>query len=125
MKLTYILFGVCILFLAGCTTVAYDKTELSPEMKTISLMEQEDGSETVIIKENKVYPVDITVKAGTLVVWKNIDGQIHTLASYDGSFLTKSLNPGDVYSHTFNTKGEFEYFSIDHKGLQGRIIVTE
>ena len=124
MKLIYILSVISILLLAGCTTIACDKKEISTEIKTISLVEEEEqASELVVIMQNKVYPVDLIIRPGTLVVWKNSDDNVHTLATYDGSLLTKRMLPGDIYSHVFNEPGEYEYFSLDHKGLQGRVIV--
>jgi len=68
-------------------------------------------------------PADITVPAGTAVVWYNNDSVIHTATARDGSFDSGSLSKGDTFSHTFEAKGSFEYYCIPHPYMTGVIIV--
>lgn len=123
MKLSYVFLLLSLFLLTGCNAIACYTKEQLPEVKTYSIIEDIDSSEFVVILQNKVYPVDMTVKPGTTIVWKNADGVTHTLVADDGSFLSPSLEPGDVFSYTFDELGEYEYFSLEHKGLQGSIIV--
>ena len=110
--------------MAGCTTVACEKEiEISYEMNAYDLMAEHDNSVLIILKANKAYPVSLSVEPGTVVSWKNTDGVVHKIAAYDGSFLSKDLYPGDVFSYTFIQPGTYAYYSVEHKGLQGTITV--
>lgn len=79
----------------------------------------------------KLDPKVITIKAGDTVEWSNPDSRKHNLASVPGSGLTDKLEifsvmePGDVFSHTFSTPGEYPYFCFIHNQMTGHITVTE
>jgi plastocyanin len=68
-------------------------------------------------------PAEITVPAGTTVMWYNNDSVIHTATARDGSFDSGSLSNGDTFSHTFEAEGSFEYYCIPHPYMTGEIIV--
>lgn len=73
----------------------------------------------VEIIDLKFLPEEITVKAGTTVVWTNKDyfyGEMtkHMISSYDGAFRSGTLEWMDSYNYTFTEKdiGEHYYFDI-------------
>ena len=82
-------------------------------------------AETVEVKiDNFTYnPQQITVKAGTTVVWTNGDDIPHTVTSKTGVFRSKALDTDDKFSFTFTTLGSFQYFCALHPHMTGSIVV--
>jgi amicyanin len=74
--------------------------------------------------DNFVYnPQQITVKAGTTVVWTNHDDIPHTVTSSTGVFRSKALDTDDTFSFTFTTPGTYKYFCALHPHMTGSIVV--
>jgi plastocyanin len=68
-------------------------------------------------------PQQITVKAGTTVVWINGDDIPHTVTSKTAIFKTKALDTDDKFSFTFATPGTYAYFCALHPHMTGSIVV--
>jgi plastocyanin len=68
-------------------------------------------------------PQQITVKAGTTVVWTNGDDIPHTVTSSDNKFRSKALDTDDKFSFTFTTPGTYKYFCALHPHMTGSIVV--
>ncbi|MFQ5940816.1 MAG: plastocyanin/azurin family copper-binding protein [Nitrososphaerales archaeon] len=78
-------------------------------------------------------PQEVTVQAGTFVVWTNSDTEGHTVTSgspsdaetgtlFDSGFPLIMTN--ERYEFTFNEKGEYSYFCQVHPWMVGKVIVT-
>lgn len=87
--------------------------------------------------ETSFSPSSTSVTAGTTVRWKNTSDIEHTVTAYDGKIpedaayfasggfdseqaarnnVTEGLiAPGEVYEHTFEVTGTYEYFCIPHE----------
>ncbi len=72
-------------------------------------------------------PSTITVVIGVnnTVVWTNDDTVPHTVTSYDGSFSSGNLNPGNTYQFTFTTPGNYSYHCSYHTWMEGTVIVKQ
>jgi len=81
------------------------------------------GEATVMIKNFDYSPMDVNIAAGTTVVWKNLDGEPHTIASADGLFRSPALDQNDSYSFTFNRTGVFKYICSIHPKMKATITV--
>ncbi|HEY4139887.1 MAG TPA: cupredoxin family copper-binding protein [Pseudolabrys sp.] len=68
-------------------------------------------------------PQQVTVKAGTTVVWTNGDDIPHTVTSSEGKFRSKALDTDDKFSFTFTTPGTYKYFCALHPHMTGSIVV--
>ena len=68
-------------------------------------------------------PQQITVKAGTKVIWTNNDDIPHTVTSKTGIFKSKALDTDDKFSFTFTTPGTYSYFCALHPHMTGSIVV--
>ena len=68
-------------------------------------------------------PQQITVKAGTTVVWINHDDIPHTVVSKTLAFKSRALDTDDKFSFTFATPGTFPYFCALHPHMTGSIVV--
>jgi plastocyanin len=89
------------------------------------------GANQVIVKmaELSYLPKDITVSAGTTIVWQNTSKLPHTVDAVDGSYKSGNVVPGATFTHTFNTPGIYLYYCIYHgkpggQGMFGTVIVT-
>ncbi len=68
-------------------------------------------------------PAEITVTAGTAVIWINGDDIPHTVAATNHAFRSKVMDTDQQYTFTFAAPGTYEYFCALHPHMQGRVIV--
>jgi len=68
-------------------------------------------------------PAAITVKAGTTVTWTNRDEDAHTVA-ISGSPVSRPLQTGETYTHTFAQPGTYSYLCTIHPTMRGTVVVT-
>jgi len=94
------------------------------------MMEEEMAPDVINVSmENfQFVPAEITITAGTTVVWTNNDaGVLHTAtAGMRGNptgLFDASLNPGETFSFTFEEAGTYDYYCIPHPGMDGLVIV--
>ena len=69
-------------------------------------------------------PKDLTVKAGTAIVFRNRDDIPHSVVGTNGAFHSKALDTDESFSFTFATPGTYDYFCGLHPQMKGRIVVT-
>ena len=70
-------------------------------------------------------PANITVKAGTTVIWTNKDQIGHTVTSDSGAaIISNILGLDQTFSTTFTTAGVYPYHCSPHPGMKGTITVT-
>jgi plastocyanin len=81
---------------------------------------------TVSMKANVFVPAEITVAAGTTIVWLNEDydsGEFHNVIAENGSFATENLAPGGASSLTLSSPGRYVYYCDLHEGMYGTVVV--
>ncbi len=81
------------------------------------------GSTLIVINRFTFAPVDVRVRAGERVTWVNCDLEAHTSTADGGQWASGLLSPGDGFTQTFSTTGEFSYFCEPHPFMIGRVIV--
>jgi len=86
-------------------------------------------------------PMDLSIKTGTTVTWRNDEPISHTVTSGtvsgvdsttglradqkpDGLFNTKLSGKGDTFSYTFTKPGKYSYYCDIHKGMNAAITVS-
>ena len=69
-------------------------------------------------------PKELTVKAGTAIVFRNRDDIPHSVVGSKGEFHSKALDTDDSFSFTFTKAGTYDYTCGLHPKMQGRIVVT-
>src|SRR5438874_636722 len=74
------------------------------------------GPTTINIDETgfKFVPAEITVPAGSTVVWTNKDAAKHNVTADDGSFDSGSQEKGASYSRKFDTATTLSYYCKFH-----------
>ena len=65
----------------------------------------------------------IEIAAGTTITWKNQDQLQHTVTADDNSFDSGLLDPGAVWSHTFDQPGTFTFHCTPHPFMTGTVVV--
>lgn len=69
-------------------------------------------------------PPQLIIKVGDTVIWTNNGATAHTVTSDSGSELSSpTLSGNQVYSHTFNVAGTYNYHCSIHPTMTGTIIV--
>jgi plastocyanin len=77
----------------------------------------------VVMKNFDYSPMELTVTPGTIVTWKNLDGEPHTVASLDGAFHSPALDQGDTYQFKFDKPGVYKYICSIHPRMMATITV--
>jgi plastocyanin len=77
---------------------------------------------TVTIK-NFNFAMDVTVTPGSTVIWTNLDGEPHTVASVDGLFRSPALDQNDSFRFTFDKPGVYKYICSIHPRMKAAITV--
>ena len=68
-------------------------------------------------------PAEITIKAGTIVTWKNRDPTPHAIAGSD--FSSDMIDADESFSHAFPEPGSYDYICALHPAhMTGKVIVT-
>lgn len=130
---------VLVLVLTGITIAFREMGEdgsqmasASPQMQTLTEMEQSPGTEqvnrdeeigglTTVEMANIAYqPQEITVSPGDIVRWENKDSVEHTITGFG---IDVTVMPGESFEHTFFEKGTHEYECTIHPNMTGRVIV--
>jgi plastocyanin len=86
----------------------------------------------VLALDNNFRPEEIEIDAGTTVVWENGGRNDHNIVPVDDADAwgvdIEEFHPGDVYSFTFATPGEYPYYCTLHGtadfGMIGTVVVT-
>ncbi|MGH6793945.1 MAG: cupredoxin domain-containing protein [Methylocella sp.] len=68
-------------------------------------------------------PKQLTVKAGTAVVFRNRDDIPHLVVGAKGEFHSKALDTDDTFEFTFAKAGTYGYFCGLHPQMQGKVVV--
>ena len=69
-------------------------------------------------------PANIVIDAGTTVTWTNYDGASHTVSSDEGDELESGLlGKTEMFSHTFDTPGDYYYHCNPHSNMHGLVTV--
>ena len=78
---------------------------------------------TVTIKNFDYAPMALTVAAGSTVMWKNLDGEPHTVVSVDGLFRSPALDENDSFSFKFDKPGTYKYVCSIHPKMVATVTV--
>ena len=77
----------------------------------------------VVMKNFDFAPMAVTINHGEAVVWKNLDGEPHTVVSVDGAFRSAALDQNDTFRFTFAKPGVYKYLCSIHPKMMATITV--
>ncbi|MFL6600387.1 MAG: cupredoxin family copper-binding protein [Steroidobacteraceae bacterium] len=75
----------------------------------------------IVVKNFMFEPMSLTVKAGSTVIWTNMDEEPHTVVS--GQFRSGALDTKDNFSFKFDKPGTYSFVCSIHPQMVGTIIV--
>ena len=81
------------------------------------------GNNMVVMKNFDYSPMSLAVPVGATVMWKNLDGEPHTVVSVDGTFRSQALDQNDTFSFTFKKAGTYKYVCSIHPKMMATITV--
>jgi LPXTG-motif cell wall-anchored protein len=64
--------------------------------------------------DNVFEPIEMTVPAGTTVIWHNAGKLPHTVTAADDGFSSGNMEPGAEWSYTFEEPGTYAYYCQYH-----------
>ncbi len=77
----------------------------------------------VVMKNFDFSPMAVTITHGETVVWKNLDGEPHTVVSLGGAFRSPALDQNDTFKFTFAKPGTYKYLCSIHPKMMATITV--
>ncbi len=79
----------------------------------------------VLVGHNRLEPSELTVEAGTAVMFHNQDAMPrgHTIVADDGSFESPALGKDEMWTHTFEKPGVYPYSIVQHPSAKGTVTV--
>lgn len=79
----------------------------------------------IVIEHFSFGPPNLTVAAGSKVVWTNHDDDPHTIVGEDSAnpFKSPPLDTDESFAFTFDKPGTYRYFCSIHPRMQGTIVV--
>lgn len=98
--------------------------------RSFALLTQIDGEVVeVTLNDNLTFsPALVTIEPGTTIRWRSQSNMLHTVtpdghSEWDETNLEQS---GQIFHHTFDEEGEFDYFCLPHQaqGMVGTITVS-
>jgi plastocyanin len=86
------------------------------------------GTVAITYKDYAIAPADVTVKAGSKLVWTNEDATTHNVIVKDGApapYTSKDFTKGQTATFTPTRPGVYKYLCTFHAGsMQGSITVV-
>jgi amicyanin len=95
----------------------------APVTRAKSFAEDKPPAVQVKIDNFSYEPPEITVPAGTTVVWTNADDVPHTVTSNDDKFKSKALDTDDKFAFTFTAPGTYDYYCSVHPKMTAKVVV--
>jgi plastocyanin len=77
----------------------------------------------VSIEDFYFEPANAAIQPGDTIMWVNEGNTPHTVTADDGSFDSGTLQPGESYSHTFQSAGMVPYHCSIHPSMTGSVTV--
>jgi plastocyanin len=77
----------------------------------------------VSIKDFHFSPQNLTVPAGSTVIWKNLDDEPHTVRGADAQIRSDALDQDESYSVKFDKPGTYKYGCSIHPRMSGTVVV--
>jgi plastocyanin len=77
----------------------------------------------IVIKNFMFSPMSLTVKAGTTVTWKNMDGEPHSVVNDAGVFHSAALDQNETYQFKFDKPGVYNVNCGIHPYMKATITV--
>ncbi|MDH6153085.1 plastocyanin [Paraburkholderia sp. WSM4179] len=116
--LAILLGSVAILAVSAGLGLAQTTMPMQVQKQTVA-----STPNAIVIKNFMFSPMELTIKAGTTVTWKNLDGEPHTVVNDAGLFRSAALDQDDTYQFKFDKPGVYKIFCGIHPNMKATITV--
>lgn len=121
---------IIVALFAACAYLFWFARQPKAPSPTSTVIAQENGKVVVPLANYSFVPVDLTIPAGTTVVFQNADPDPHTVTFDNDEFPSLGLLPDDSHEIVFEKIGNYQFYcefhgSPGHKGMSGVIHVVE
>jgi plastocyanin len=82
------------------------------------------ATKTVQIRSTGFAPRTVTIAAGDIVRWRNVDTVNHQVVANNGSFASNTIGPNKTYSRRFDIPGTYGYRDALYPARRGTVRVT-
>ena len=113
----FVLLGSVLMFLAS------NHSSGQAHAAATGLASPTPTKQAVSIVNYTYLPATVTIKVGTIVVWKNKDFVAHTITSDDGKTFNHVIASGGTYRFKFTKAGTFPYHCNFHTFMKATIVV--
>ena len=132
--LIFVVSLISTMVLAGCAPAEEMPAEPMPteeemqETAEPNSGEEEMGAEIEVVMQNNTFqPAEVTVSAGSTVIWTNDDALAHTVTSGPRGSATdlfdENVRADGAFRFTFEEPGTYPYHCTIHPGMDGTVIV--
>jgi len=111
------------IFFRRASVVSIGGVVLMAALASGSSVGQAQEANAVVIKNFMFSPMSLTVKAGSTVTWRNLDGEPHSVVNDTGIFHSAALDQNDTYQFKFDKPGVYTVFCGIHPHMRATIIV--
>ena len=77
----------------------------------------------ILVKDFMFNPTPLTVKAGSTVIWTNMDDEPHTVVSDTGVFKSGGMDTNESFSYKFDKPGTYHFTCSIHPRMVGTVVV--
>lgn len=77
----------------------------------------------IVVKDFMFMPTPLTIKAGSTVIWANMDDEPHTVVSDTGLFRSGAMDTNGNFSFKFDKPGTYHFTCSIHPRMVGTIVV--
>jgi plastocyanin len=106
---------------AGSSSASSTSSQSTSPKTSSVVMPQGVGASNTLNFTPKTMVVVIGVN--NTVTWTNMDVTKHTVHAQDNSFSSGDILPGQSFTHTFRTPGNYSYYCDYHSWMRGLVIV--
>src|SRR6202051_862266 len=92
------------------------------EVYVPSVAESSDAAK-IVVKDFTFNPTPLTVKAGSTVIWTNMDDEPHTVVSDTGVFKSGGMDTNESFSYKFDKPGTYHFTCSIHPRMVGTVVV--
>jgi len=77
----------------------------------------------IVIKDFMFMPTPLSIKAGSTVVWSNMDDEPHNVVSDTGMFRSGGMDTSETFTYKFDKPGTYHFTCSIHPRMVGTIVV--
>jgi plastocyanin len=115
------MFAVVLSFAGVANAHAQATSDPAQPMATVTPVSA--GTVQATIDNFFFAPKQLTVKAGTTVVWANKDDMPHTVTSDDGVFASPVMDTDQKFQYMFDKPGKYPFHCKLHPTMTGIVVV--